>query len=99
MKKHTYWCGWEVPAEIPGNHMATAWPDGVKGWISGWKQSEKYEDREDRIYVGRVDADSVEEARALIAGMYGPSADKIRERWEPEAKEFGYRPTGGRFPE
>ncbi len=97
MKKHTYWCGWEVPAEIPGKHMLDKWPDGMKGWVSGYTLNDK--DQEEQVYVGRVDADSVEEARAIVASCYGPSGHKLRERWEPEEKEFGYRPTGGRFPE
>lgn len=95
MSKHTYWCGWEVPNDVPGHHMLAAWPDGMKGWLSGWTG----ENLDERVYAGRVDAHSVDEARAKLRSCYGPSADRIRERWEPEQHPLGWRPAGGRFPE
>ncbi len=91
----TFWCGWEVPSDIPGNHMLAKWPDGMRGWVSGYTG----ENLDERVYAGRVDAASVEEARAIVRSCYGKSADKIRERWEPEQHELGWRPAGGRFPE
>lgn len=95
MKKHTFWCGWEVPSDIPGDHMLDKWPDGMRGWVSGYTG----ENLDERVYAGRVDATSAEEADRIIRSCYTKSGARIRMRWEPEQKEFGYRPSGGRLPE
>jgi hypothetical protein len=95
-KMFTFWCGWEVPREVPGHHMAAVWPAGSKGWISGWTGDNG---DDERVYVGRIDAASVEDARAILRSCYGESGDSIRERWEPVPHEIGWRDTSGRFPE
>jgi hypothetical protein len=87
----TYWCGWEVPTDIPGSHMLAKWPSGMRGWVSG------YTALDEQVYVGHVDAESIADARAIVGSCYGKSADKIRERWEPKEHDLGWRPPGGRF--
>lgn len=93
---NTYWCGWEVDDSIPQEHMVERWPDGMKGW---WSGSGGDDDTGYRTYAGRVDAETAEQAIQIIRTCYGPSSSRIRMRWEPEEKPYGYRATGGRFPE
>lgn len=90
--KFTYWCGWEVDNDIPQSHMVDRWPDGMKGWESGFADGFT-------TWVARVDAHSAKEAERIVRNCYGKSGPKIRMRWEPEQNALGYRPSGGRFPE
>lgn len=90
--RHTYWCRWEAPGDIPDEHMVEKWPKGMRGWISGYSKNAT-------IWCARVDATSPEAAERIIRKCYGPSGDEIQLSWEPEENKLGWRPTGGRFPE
>lgn len=92
MALFTFWVGFEVDESIPQDHMVEKWPTGMKGWTSGYGDGFSTK-------CARVDADSPAQAESIVRSCYGPSADKIRMRWEPEEHEHGWRPTGGRFPE
>lgn len=91
-KRFTFWCGWEVDDDVPDEHMATRWPAGMKGWITGYSDSFS-------TFAGRVDAKTASDAERVIRGCYGKSSARIRMRWEPKQHEHGWRPTDGRFPE
>jgi hypothetical protein len=91
----TYWCRYEVDPSIPGNHMLTAWPKGMKGWVGGYTGDEP----PTAIWCARVDAESAEDADRIVRSCYTKSGDKIVMSWEPQEHELGWRPTGGRFPE
>lgn len=58
MSLYTFWVGWEVDDEIPGEHMVSSWPDGMKGWRSGI--GEDY-----TTYTGRVTAGTAREAETI----------------------------------
>lgn len=89
--KSVWWCGWNVPNDIPEEHMAAAWPEGMRGWCTG--HSEGY-----TTWVARVEAEAAEYATEVVIGCYGKSARRIDSRWEPKAKPDGWWPESGRFP-
>lgn len=87
----TYWCRFSEPSGIPNDHKAEQWPEGMKGWVSGYGCDSK-------IWCARVDAESARLAEGIIRACYGASG-----RWidihSIEENELGWRPSGGRFPE
>lgn len=91
---YTFWCRWEAPNTIPDEHMVESWPNGMKGWISGYGA-------DTRIFCARVDAASAREAEQIVRACFGPSGNIIRMSWDPaeHQHELGWRPGGGRFPE
>lgn len=90
--KHTFWVRYFEPKGIPDEHKAERWPNGMKGWISG------YSFEGHTIWCARVDAKDENAAMAVVRKCYGKSAKQIMfDSCEP--KELGWRPTGGRFPE
>jgi hypothetical protein len=91
-KLYTFWCGWEVDDAIPQSHMKKGWPEGMKGWETGFSETFS-------TWVARVDASDAAEAKRIIRGCYGKSGRRIRMRWDPEKNAHGYRPPPGRFPE
>lgn len=89
-----WWCGWEFPfSKASDPRVAEKFPPGLKGWISG----ETCDDDPRQTWVGRVEAESIDDARALIASMYGDLAEHLTERWEPKERPAGWQPEGGRF--
>ena len=89
---HTLWVGWSVPHDgIPNEHIARDWPPGMKGWCSGSSNAVV-------LWVGRVDAETPDEAWAVVLGLYGASRERIVSRWEPKEHDLGWRP-GDRVPE
>lgn len=92
MSLYTFWVGWDVDDRIPQDHMVKKWPEGMKGWNSGFGDGYA-------LYTGRVVADTAEAAETIVRSCYGSSGAQIRMRWDPEQHELDWRPTGGRFPE
>lgn len=85
-----YWCGWEVPHEIPQEDMAESWPKNMKGFHTGG--SFVYE-----TYAGAVWARTIEEAMVTIWTCYAQHCTKIKMRWEPEPRGTELLSTS-RFP-
>lgn len=88
--KQFYWCGWTVPDDVPDEHMVESWPTNMKGWHTG--SGEGF-----TTWAGLVWASSPDEAWRTVLSCYGPSADQIGERWEPEERGTEWEGTG-RFP-
>ena len=84
-----YWCGWNVPDDVPEEDMLAEWPACMKGWCSG--SGEGYD-----VYVGAVWGMNVEQARLAIRHCYGLSGHRIVERWEPHT--IPEDTTSERFP-
>lgn len=87
---NTFWCRYFEPNGIPPRHKLEAWPDGMKGWRSGYGD-------DDTIWCARVDADSADAAEKTIRSCYGKSGKRIAID-SIEEMPLGWRP-GGRFPE
>jgi hypothetical protein len=85
-----YWCGWNVPMDLPQEDWAESWPPGMQGWCSG--EGASY-----TTWVGAVWAETPEEAWEVVQSCYGASGGLISERWEPKPQGVDYEP-GDRFP-
>jgi hypothetical protein len=88
---HTYWCRYFEPLDIPRRHVVIMWPDGMNGWVSGYRNDAK-------IFCARVDADSRDAAERLIRSCYGKSGHRI-EIDSIDEHPRGWRPPSDRFPE
>lgn len=71
-----WWCGWDAPDDVPDEHCVETWPDGMKGWITGY--GEDY-----TTYAGSVTAPTAKAAMKIVCQCYGASGHRIAERWEP----------------
>lgn len=69
-----WWCGWNVPDAVPNEHMVERWPEGMKGWRTGY--GDDY-----TTWVAVVMANTEEEAWNTILSCYGESAGEISERF------------------
>ena len=88
-----YWCGFEVPDDIPEEHKLEEWPAGVPGaWLTG--EGDGY-----TTWVASVDAESAEAAEAVLRSCFGPSREEITMRWEPRECPKGWEPPKDRFPD
>jgi len=87
-----FWVGWTFPDEHQEDkRIASSWPKGVKGWTTGYGHDYT-------TWVGRVEAESAEEAESLVLSMYGELASHVEWRWSPEEKPWGWKPSD-RFPD
>jgi hypothetical protein len=86
-----WWMGWTFPDEYADDErVAQTWPAGVKGWRSGY--GEGY-----TTWCGHVIAESEERAKEKILSAYGPLAEHVEWRWDPEERPADWKP-GSRFP-
>lgn len=91
-----WWLGWTFPIEASrSDGVAASWPVGVKGWCTG---SGGYDDDAYATWVGRVEARTEDEAKSLVASMYGSLASLLKWRFDPREHEPGWWPDAGRFP-
>lgn len=35
MSKQFWWCGWEVPGDMPDEAIGVQWPQAMRGWHTG----------------------------------------------------------------
>ena len=68
-----YWMGWEVPDDMPVEHILATWPEAMSGWWSGSRDGY-------RIWVGIVRGPDEEAAFGLVRSCYGESASRIIDR-------------------
>lgn len=90
-----FWLSWYAwPIDDP--EVASTWPPGVKGWITGstWDR----EGRDVQVWCARVEADDAEAARGRILELYGRFADKVEWRFGPSEYTAGWWPDASRFP-
>jgi hypothetical protein len=86
-----YWLSWvirRINAEVAGE-----WPDGVKGWRSGYDLDLK------DIWCARVEAESSDAAVETVLSMYGRFRDEVEWRFGPVEKPDGWWPEPSRFPQ
>ena len=94
-KVNTYWCRYFEPLDIPRRNILIMWPDGMKGWVTGYRDDAK-------ILCARVDADSRDDAERMIRSCYCKSGGKSGDRIEIDSIDehpHGWRHPSDRFPE
>lgn len=84
----TFWCGWDVPHDIPQDELPASWPPGITAWRTGG--TDRYS-----TYAGAVVAADGEAAMALVKFVYGQQAGRIATRWRPHERA---PITSDRFP-
>lgn len=86
-----WWCGWEVPGDMPDEAIGVQWPQAMRGWCTGRTAGDA------TVFAGVVWAASADEARAVVASAYTTHAHMVKERWEPIPKGVDWTPNE-RFP-
>lgn len=87
-----FWVSWWI-REIDDPEVASTWPKGVKGWVSGEDMNEPPR----QSWCARVEAKDQADAKAKILGMYGRFSTEVEWRFIEE-KPDGWWPPADRFP-
>lgn len=82
-----WWCGWEVPGDMPDEAMVVEWPKPMRGWRTGQRLDGS------SLWAGAVWAPGADEARAVVASAYTTHAHMLSERWEPIPKGVDWTPS------
>ena len=85
-----FWCGFNVPNDLPEQSRVEVWPEGMWSWCSG--EGDEY-----TTWTALIEASSGKAAESIIRFCYGANGDKIVLRWDPEEKPEDWIP-GDRFP-
>lgn len=76
MDKQFWWCGWEVPDDMPDDATVKVWPRTMRGLNTGRGFSFT-------THTGLVWAASAEDALATVASCYTTHGHLIKQRWPP----------------
>ena len=91
-----FWVRWSIRS-IDDPEVASKWPSGVKGWVTGRTVSSKGPERDLNIICARVEASDEADAKAKVLAMYGRFASEIG--WSSvEEMPIGWWPPSDRFP-
>jgi len=90
-KLRLWWCGWNVPFNIPPEDMLEDWPYDMQGWHTG-------EGNDYSTWTGAVWAETDSAATETVLSCYGASSDQITLRWPPRLQDDDFTP-GDRFPD